>query len=395
MRVPYGALLLSVCLCAPFVSSQPSSKTKDTKAAPITRGGKTLKEWKAELTNKDAGKRAAAVVAISGFGDASHECIPALLERMLHDKDVSPRVRAVIAMRVAAVDSKDVGNVVKALVARLSRDNESQAIVRLEAAVSLKRFIGEGALNNAIPGLTRGTLDISSWEIRHHCVSLLWRIGREQKTGTDAAIFEALLGVLTNEPTYLVRLEAIQGLGTIGQPNDPILLNKVVSRLDAVSKGANKPLAIWAYTALVAMQEGKASELALSQISKFLTKTHPLESRIQAANALGALGTRAKSRVPMLVAMLEDPETSAVWAACNALGNIGEAPAKVVDGLMKQVAHKDPSRAAAAVTALVNLRVNTATVTGTLDKMRENKEMDIGLRRLIDTALVAIKKPKK
>ena len=392
MRVQCGALLLSVCVCVPFVSSQPTPK--DAKAVPTTMGGKTLKEWKADLTSKDAGKRADAVIAIIGFGNANHVCVPALLERM-HDTDVSPRVRAVVAMRKVAVDSADIGKVIHALLARLSRANEAQAIIRLEAAVSLRRFVGEPALNNAVPGLAKGTLDISSWEIRHHCVSVLWRIGREQKTGTDAAIFEALLAVLEADRTYLVRLEALQGLGTLGKPSDLVLLNKVVTKLSLYSTSENKPLAIWAYTALVGMQEGNASELSLHAIAKFLTKNHPLESRIQAARALGALGTRAKSRVPMLVTMLEDPEPSAVWAACNALGNIGEGTDKVVDALMKQVAHKDPSRAAAAVTALVNLRVNTAKVTGTLDKMRENKEMDIRLRGLIDTALVEFKKPKK
>ena len=392
MRVQCGALLLSVCFCAPFVSSQPA--TKETKAGPTTMGGKTLKEWKVELTSKDAGKRADAIIAIAGFGDANHDCVPALLERM-HDDDVSPRVRAVIAMRLVAVDEKDVSKVVNALVARLDRAKEAQAIVRLEAAVSLKRFVGEPALNNAVPGLTKGTLDKSSWEIRHHCVSALWRIGREQKSGADAAIFEALLAVLNFERTYLVRIETLQGLGTLGRPNDPALLNKLAARLTVFSKSETKPYAIWAFTALVGMQDGKASEASLSQISKFLTKNHPLESRIQAASALGSLGTRAKSRVPMLVAMLNDPETTAVWAACNALGSIGEAKETVVDALMKLVEDKDPSRCAAGVTALVNLRVNTATVTGALDKMLEDKMLDDRLRATIKIALVEIKKPKK
>jgi HEAT repeat protein len=391
MRVQCGALLLSVCFCVPFVSSQ--SATKESKAGPTTVGGKTLKQWTAELTSKDAGKRADAVVAIAGFGDANHVCVPDLLGRM-HDTDVSPRVRAVVAMRLVAVDSKDVGKVINALLARLNRTNEEQAIVRLEAAVSLRRFVGEGALNNAVPGLTRGTLDKSSWEIRHHCVSVLWRIGREQKTGTDAAIFEALLTVVEYEKTYLVRLEALQGLGTLGKPSDTALLNKVVSKLNLYSKSENKAYAIWAYTALVGMQEGKASEVSLHAIGKFL-KSERLETRIQAANALGALGSRAKSRVPMLVAMLKDPELNAVWAACNALGSIGDASDKVVDALMQLVGHKEPSRSAAAVTALVNLRVNTQSVKGTLDKMLEDKKMDDRLHALIKAALVEIDKPKK
>ena len=62
---------------------------------------------------------------------------------------------------------------------------------------------------------------------------------------------------------------------------------------------------------------------------------------------------------------------------------------------MEVVGHKDPVRAAAAVTALVNLRVNTTRVTGTLEKMRENKDLDLTLRRHIEEGVVEIKKPKK
>jgi HEAT repeat protein len=202
------------------------------------------------------------------------------------------------------------------------------------------------------------------------------------------------MNVVEKEKTYLVRLDALQGLGTLGRPTNPQVYSKLVSNLTNYSKSDNKPLAIWAYTALVGMQEGKAAELSLHAISKFL-KSERLETRIQAASALGALGARAKSRVPMLVAMLDDTETNAVWAACNALGSIGDANAKVVDGLMKLVAHKEPSRAAAAVTALINLRLDTANVTGTLDKMLEDKQLDDRLRATIKAGLVEIKKPKK
>ena len=154
------------------------------------------------------------------------------------------------------------------------------------------------------------------------------------------------------------------------------------------------PFAIWAFTALVAMQEGKAADGSLLAISKFLHSPR-LETRIQAANALGALGTRAKSRIPMLIAMLKDTETNGVWAACNALGRVGEATDKVVTALLDVVGHKDPNKASAAVTALGTLRANTTRVTDTLDKMRDNKELDHNLRGVIDQALVDLKKPKK
>ncbi len=394
MRVVFGALLLSVCLFVPFSASQ--TTPKDAKPRPITVGGKTLSLWKIDLTHPDASRRAEAVIAITGFGDANAECVPGLVNAT-HDKDVSPKVRAVIALRMVAVDDKDLGKVINALVERLDTAKESQAIVRLEAVVSLKRFVGESALNGAIAGLIKGTLDKGSWEIRYHCVATLWRIGKEQKTGTESVIYEALLSRLVGtspDPTHLVKLEAIQGLAALGKPNNPMLLNKIVTTLNTVARSDNKPRAIWAYSALVSMQEGKLAEGSLITISKFL-KNETLKTRIEAANAIGSLGPRAKSRVPMLIAMLNDPDADGVWAACNALGNIGETKESVVDALMKLLDHKDPSRAAAAVTALVSLRADPPRVTAALEKMRENKDLDIKLRGYVENAIIDIKKPKK
>ena len=392
MRVVFGALLLGVCF---FVPSSPSqTPPKDMKSGPTTVGGKTLSDWKLDLTAKDPSRRAEAVIAITRFGDANAECALPLVN-VTHDGDVSPRVRAVIALRMIAVDDKHLGKVIEALAARLNTATESQAIVRLEAVVSLKRFVGEKALDAAVSGLIKGTLDKGSWEIRYHCVGTLWRVGRAQKNGTEAVIYEALLAALNTDSTHLVRMEILQGLGALGKPaNNPILLNKIITTLNTVTRSNNQVRAIWANSALVAMQDVKLAEGSLIRISKSL-KHETLQTRIEAATALGWLGSRSKSRIPMLIVMLGDADADGVWAACKALGNIGEAKDDVVDALMKLLAHKDPSRAAAAVTALVNLRVNTSRVTDTFEKMRENKDLDIRLRGHIEQAIADLKRIKK
>ena len=394
MRVVFGALLISVCFFVSYSRSQTSPK--DKKTGPTTVGGKTLDQWKIDLKDADPSRRAEAVISITRFGDANADAVPGLIS-VTHDNDVSPRVRAVIALRMVAVDDKYLGKVINALAARLNSATESEGIVRLEAVVSLKRFVGESALNAAVPNLIKGTLDKRSWEIRFHCVSTLWRVGREQKTGADPAIYEALLTRLIGpsaDPAHLVRIEALQGLAALGRPANPVLLNKVVTTLIAVTGSKDKTRAIWAYSALAAMQESKAAEATLVKIAKYLTND-TLKTRIEAANALGWLGSRSKSRIPLLIALLGDSETDGVWAACNALGNVGESKDNVVDALVKLLAHKDPARAAAAVSCLVNLKVNTTNVTETLTKMSENKVLDIQLRRYIDQAVVEIKKPKK
>ena len=231
MRVVFGALLLGVCF---FVPSSPSqTPPKDMKSGPTTVGGKTLSDWKLDLTAPDPSRRAEAVIAITRFGDENAECALPLV-KVTHDGDVSPRVRAVIALRMIAVDDKHLGKVIEALAARLNTATESQAIVRLEAVVSLKRFVGEKALDAAVSGLIKGTLDKGSWEIRYHCVGTLWRVGRAQKNGTEAVIYEALLAALNTDSTHLVRMEILQGLGALGKPaNNPILLNKIITTLNS------------------------------------------------------------------------------------------------------------------------------------------------------------------
>lgn len=194
--------------------------------------------------------------------------------------------------------------------------------------------------------------------------------------------------------TFQVRLETLQGLGAMGRPDDPGLLARVVSELDLCSKHSNRPLAIWAYAGLVAMQDGAAAESSLRAISKFL-KSEDIDTRVQAISALGALGKQAKSRVPTLVAMLDDKDAVAVQAACSALGNIGEKDERVVTPLLSLLQHKDPIRAAGAVNALVTLKAKTTPVTSAMDKMLEKKDLDIRLRAMIQFGLKELQKTDK
>ena len=57
--------------------------------------------------------------------------MPLLLDRC-QDRDASPRVKAIIALRLIPVDPQDVPKVVDALARRVSPTDESQAIVRYE-----------------------------------------------------------------------------------------------------------------------------------------------------------------------------------------------------------------------------------------------------------------------
>src|SRR5439155_1733886 len=87
-----------------------------------------------------------------------------------------------------------------------------------------------------------------------------------------------------------------------------------------------------------------AATLWLAAIDKYLKPTYPVETRIQAVQALAALGTRAKSRLPQIVAMLDDREAVVVDGACLALVRMGDTSDKVTDPLISLLEHKDPNR---------------------------------------------------
>src|SRR5687767_13855297 len=70
------------------VSSQPSQPKADDPRV----GGKTLSQWRSELSSEDASKRALAVVAIMGFGEEGKEAVPDIVKR-LRDDDLSPRAK--------------------------------------------------------------------------------------------------------------------------------------------------------------------------------------------------------------------------------------------------------------------------------------------------------------
>jgi HEAT repeat protein len=388
MRVISGVLLLGSLLASAALAQT------DKIPVPSKIGGKSLEEWKRDLSDKDASRRAQAIMAIVEFREAASTCVGAILER-LNDGDVSPRARALGALRMMSIEDKDVDRVVKAVAARLVPSQEPQAVIRYEATITLNRFVTDG--QPAISNLITATMDKASWEIRHHAVSLLWRIGLamgKEDSPPDQRIVEALLTSLRNDRTYQVRLETIQGLGALGRPANPSLLAKVVSELQLCSVHPNKPLAIWAYCGLVAMQDGKPAEQSLNTLAKFV-KSQDLETRIQAAAALGALGSKAKGKVSLLLEMLKDKEPYAVQAAAAALGSVGDTGEPVISGLIDVVGDKDPGNAISGVAALVNLKQNNSRVVGVLDKMRENKDLDRRLRYVIEEGLKELRNPPK
>lgn len=370
--------------------SDPAPKLGETKF-----NGKTLSQWRMDLKSEDASKRALALLAIPNFGEEAKVAVLDVVAR-LRDDDLSPRAKACLALRIMGIEGKDMPAVVKALGKQVRVD--PQGIIRYEAALTLRTF-GNDAFE-AIPDLIVGMKDPSSWEIRHMCVATLWRAAVDSKNGPDERAVKAMVQRLyARGAAYQEKLELVIGLGSVGRPANAALHKEVVDVLDLCTKTTRGPrsIALWAYAGLVNQGDTAKADDALLKLGKF-TKDTDIEIRIQAIGALGALGKRASKRIPDLLALLSDPDAVVISAAASSLANIGSKDDdKIVSALISVMTRneKDPFKAAAGVIGLVNLKADHKHVLEAMDRMRENKDLDIRLRGLIEKGQKTLKEPKK
>jgi HEAT repeat protein len=391
----------------------PKSSDVPEKTGPDTVGGKTLKQWTDDLSGIDPSRRAIALLAIPSFGDEASVAVKPVLNR-LHDVDVSPRAKACLALRIMAIDRGDVPAVVKALGGRLRYLNEKEAVVRYEAVVTLRRFVED--CKPIIDDLLHGMTDGSSWEIRHACVSILWRVAIDSKNGPNEKIVKAMVDRLYAErypPAYQERLELIIGLGSVGRPKDTQLHARVINALRSyvTSTVASKTLTLWAYAGLVAMDDPKNVDGHLKGLFRFTSDIHKLDVRVQALGALAAFGPKSKKYVTDVIKLLGDKEPMIVNAAAASLCSIGdkndrEQIIEAMLSLLRQypALRKDASdrekanslnKAATAVFALANLKANLKDVHDAMDKIRKDEKADRGLRFLIDQAQKYLRNPPK
>jgi hypothetical protein len=375
----------------------PPATTKNT-----TWDGKTLSQWRMDLSHEDASRRSTALLALLHFPEDASTVVRDVINR-LHDPDVSPRAKACLVLRHIRVEGNDVPKVVKALSLRLyppgtnPQASESQAIIRYEAAVTLERFVAYA--HPVLPALIQGTKDRSSWEIRRVCMSILWRTAMDKKLGPDDRAVSAMLDALRggSRLTYQEKLEILQGLAMMGQTTNQAVLAREISDLGSIAGSNRTPgsLRIWAYAGVAAVGDASTAHKAMEKIAKNL-ENKSLEVKAQAAHALGTLGEKAKNYVPALLKVVKtDPQGLAVNGACMALIRIKDTSEPVVSALLDLLGHKDAQHAGSAVKALVDLKVNDARVTGAMDKMLGDKNLDDGLRAYVRAGLEELKKPAK
>jgi HEAT repeat protein len=389
----------------------PVVKDKEMSASPEKVDGRSLQAWKDDMSDRDASKRAIAIIKILQFGDAASSAVR-LMINALSDKDLSPRAKACLALRVMTVHDDDVPQVVKALAARFEYHKgkwaEPEGAIRYEVALTLRRFVEDAG--PAIPALIVGMRDPASWETRHMCLSVLWRaaIDPKGKRPPDEKAIDAIVTRLTaakSSAVYQEKLEMVIGLGSMGSPENSALKSRVVNALYLTATAryetnSGRALALWAYAGLVNMSDDKNADKYLSQLALRLRASYDVEIRVQACGALGALGKRCKKYIPHLIILLSDKEpANIISAAAGALGQISETPdAKAVATLVSLIRDDDPQRVGVAVTALANMKAKDAPVLKAMeDKLKElaEKKQHIGLRNHIEQAIKYLKTPPK
>jgi HEAT repeat protein len=302
---------LTGSLAAP--QSDTSGKSSATKY-PSQIGGKVMAEWVPDLKNTDPSTREEAIKVIVGFGPPTSDVVSILIERTT-DWDCSPRVRAVMALSRAEIKKDDMPRVIEALARRVNED--SQLIVRYHAAEGLARY-GDYC-QPVVPKLIIGSeigerRDLNCWEVRLPCIQALARAGRIKDGPADVRVTRALTRALT-DPAYEVRMAAIMGLAYMGRTNDRMAQGTAETDLMTIVRGPNKVLSIWATHALVSIEH---KDISAAGIAKHL-KDSDVRVRIEAARALGMLGSKARLHVRDLVATLNDPDPGVVLSVIGAL----------------------------------------------------------------------------
>jgi HEAT repeat protein len=302
--------------------------------------GKNLQQWTAELRSSDASVKEKAIAVIPVYGASASHLVPEFV-KCCHDQDLGPKVKAIMALAVMEIDKKDELQVVGVL-ADILADRNEQLAAKLQAALTLTRFNDE-ARARALPGLIAGVNDGGSWQIRKASIMALRQIGYDKKDGPDKSATGALCSA-TGDSVYEVRLEAVQALGYLNKPKDPILYGRVHKKLSTLTEindnapEVDKVVAIWSHVSL--MQIDGVTEAGVLNVTKYLSD-HALQVRGQAVSALGALGIKGKPALPRLIDMLQDKDKGIVVAAAWSMVAIGDKDLKALNALKEMSERKD------------------------------------------------------
>jgi HEAT repeat protein len=420
---PYSVVFCLLCAALPALAQKPDGKgvlSSDSSSRanlqqyqqdniPSQVGGKSLEQWRKDLTNQDPSVRAAAVLAVPNFGPGAGKVVADLLP-LLRDRDCSPRAKVAKVLEVIRpfVSPADKTRVIHALGRAIQYDD--QLIIRYQAAVAYKAYC---PINHAIKEEHEtiynlvsnvGLIQSSTFELRDACIEALILAGVDQKVGPDPRVTAALIrrADFQNEPTTQVRLKAIMGLGAMGRPQSPGDYQKVMDVLKSPKnyKSTHPTVRIWSHVAIIALDE-KADKKDLDTIAGFL-QDRTAEVKYQAVTALGALEDKAQAYVPNLCDMVlrprgeDDPQVLAGIAI--SLGRMDNKGARVKKALVQMTEHDDQKFAGVvmeACKALALLGLNDGEASNAIKKALEHRSLNAYQKALLQAEIENASKAKK
>jgi HEAT repeat protein len=338
-------------------TAQTTDKDKDKKFYLTDIGGKTLEQWIKEIPSVDRSKGENAIQNVLLFPpEQGSAALPVILTEMAKHNprggtrpiDLSIRVNGAIAVGILLGSTKDPDPKHVKEAVRLLREGlgDTQKILVYRSAEALGR-IGPEA-RSAIPALLAGVRDSATWEVREASALALGRVAYDPKEGPSGNVLAGLYYALEDNASQ-VRLGAIQSLGMLGAPNNAEFKKTWVRNLEKTAKDPDTRIVIWGQMAIMAVLN-EFPDARVQSIGKLLT--HPeAGTRIQAAQALGTLGNKGKSQVPLLIKGLKDRTPEAAGWCVYALSRMGLAAASAIpelQALTKDTSQPEPLRKAAA-----------------------------------------------
>jgi HEAT repeat protein len=170
--------------------------------------------------------------------------------------------------------------------------------------------------------LIRLSHDPDTWEVRQAATTALGTIGLERtQTGPPENVLKALSRSL-NDSAFLVRIAAIRSLAWLGTVGTDSQKKTILDQITAKSLNDKEEpgVHIWAHMAIMNIQD-KVEPERVSAISAML-KGPDVGARVQAAQALGAIGPKAKRAIPELMAGLDDRDDEVQLNCVVALGSM-------------------------------------------------------------------------
>jgi HEAT repeat protein len=317
-----------------FLFILPTIAWADDEAKEI--GGKSLDQWIKEVKDKDPAVSENAIRTVIMFGRRGAKAAPALIDQLNHpDPSIKGNAAASLGILAQYISGPDAERAIERLAYKMTEDR--QAIVAYHSAMALYYFGSQS--RSVIPKLILASRADLTWELRRAAVMALGVAGAspDGKAPHDPRAVKALVEA-TSDKCAMVRLEAVSGLGMCGPPNMDSDRLVVLHALQHRFKDPDEGVIIWAHAAYLYID--KMSEEHLSIIASYL-KSPKLNSRFQAAKALGLIGKDAKHHVSQIVDLLKDKEPIAAYAAATALPNMGSGAAEAIPVMTELLQKKD------------------------------------------------------